>query len=1353
MKRLTRRTIAWLLRLGVVFLVLLACLTTALRLALPIADRYRDELTQGLSEQLGYPLQVRTLTLRLAGWTPRLVLGDVVIIWPRTGGALLRLRALELDLDPIASLLAGRPRLSALTLVGARVAVHRSRDGKVSLVGLGALAPDDPHALAIFLRQGRLNITDGDALIIDDALGGAVVRLTRVRLRLHNDGPVHQLELLATPVAADTPLSGAGPDDAQLRLHADLRGDAEDTRQWSGDLYLSLAGANLATLVPNTLIETGLVRSQTVHWESWNQVRQGALVESRNRVALRGVALHQAAPLAAVSLERLDGLVRVTPAADGWQVQVEKLGLKVDGAELAELGLDLRLAADGRPRTLELASTGLDLQALTPLLRTWPTLPVPPLPLDQDLIAALNPRVRMERLAASIEFPPAGPPRWRATAQVRSLGVDRHAPFPGLAGLNARLRADQDGGELRLESADLALDLQPVFDQPLHLDQLRGDLSWGRGPSGGWHLASQLLDLANADLTAQVRFALDLPGPADPPDTGPLLDLRAALHNGNIAQTRRYLPVGKLKPQLTDWLTQALVSGRLSRGDLVLRGPLRHYPFREQQGRFELVLGYRDLVFNYQHGWPPIEEATGELRFLGPGLAIRMDTGRIYATALSQGQASIADLWGPHRLPIHGEGSGPSTDGLRILTETPLAARLGPLARTLEVDGPMQLALDLDVPLGKGEAPLGIDGHLSWPAPANLSLKHTPVKLTGLAGDLNFTGNTLRADNLRGQLWGQPATLTIGTQAPGDASAATTSIRAHSRTPATVLAARFPSPFWRLATGDLDWNLEVDLRNTDLTGPVLPLAYRLRSDLRGLALNLPAPLGKTAEQARPLELTGALVPGRSLTVAGAAAPVALDLALALAPARLEHGRVTLGAPRAVPPAASSGLVIDGSLPELNLPAWSDWWDRHAPTLGLTTNLGAATGAKAEAGGPSADLRIARLDLGGLALTDARVQAARTAAGWDLQLQSREVAGKIGLPGTAAAGEPATPLSLDLERLDIKSLIPAGGDADTAPAPRSAPVSAKVYSPPTAMDLRVQELRWGETGLGRLSLTLGPDIAGLRVSRIVFEGIGDTRVTGDGGWLDAPTGGHSRLALTLRSADTGPLLRALDYAPVLSPTTVDARLHLDWPGGFSAFSLARSTGRIELDVGPGRLLDVDPGVGRVLGFLNLGELGRRLSLDFTDLYEKGFVFARITGRIEVAGGQARLRTFAIDGPSSDIRVSGFADLGQRTFDQTVTVEPSIGTSVALASGVAGGPVVGAAVYLVDRLTGGALDRLASYQYRMTGPWSKPELTPIGWEPFARGARPHQDNGAADTQPDGPPGHTAAPRRENENRFFE
>jgi uncharacterized protein (TIGR02099 family) len=1374
MKLLTRRLFAWLLRLGLLGLILLAVLMTVLRLALPVADRYRDELTRALSGQLHYPLQVATLRLRLAGWSPRLVLDNVVISCPQTGADLLRLDALELDLDPIASLVAWQPRLRSLTLVGAHLAVHRALDGRLSLVGLGALRPDDPDALRVFLSQGQLNLTGGDILIIDDAAGGAVVRLTQVRLRLHNDGPLHQFELFAHPVPAATPTptptpTPAAPDDTRLRVLADLRGDAADTRQWGGQVYLSLNGADLAPLVPWTLLDPDLLRSRSVHLESWNQVEQGVLRESLNRVGMRAVTLRlpgggaatggagrpatapAAAPAtaatAALSLDRLDGLVRVTPQDGGWRLQAAELGLAVDGAGFPDLELDLRLSADRRPRALAFGSAGFDLQAVTgPLLRAWPRSLAAPGPLDPTLLAALNPRGRVERLAALVLMPPAGAPTWQVAAQVRGLALERHAPLPGLTGLDAQLRADQDGGLMTLGSAGLQLDLRPLFDPPLRLERLGGELAWVRDPTGAWRLTGTHLTLANPDLTGQARFTLVLPGPADTASDGPVIDLRASIQDANVAATRRYLPVGVLHPQLIDWLTRALVSGTVTRGDLVLRGPLKHYPFRAQEGIFELLLNYRTMVLDYLPDWPPITAATGHLRFLDEGLEIQLDRGRIYETTLSQGRAGIPDLWHPRRLAIHAQGSGPFADGLKVLTDTPLAQHLGPLGRSLEVTGHSQLALDLEVPLEPGGT-LGLDGRLSWPAPAGLTLRGTPVQLTGLAGDLRSTLDSVSAPAIRAKLWGRPLTLAISTSNPGDPESAATRIQARARMPAALLAARFPSPFWRLASGDLDWDLGIEVRNTDVKTAALPLGFTLRSDLRGLTLDLPAPLGKTAAPPRPLELTGALVPGRRLSITGRMEPLAWDLNLDLAGPRprLEGARVTLGEARATPPTAP-GLVIDGALPAFDLPAWSDWWERVAVRLGAGAG---PPGAPGDTLGPvSTDLRIGRLDLGGATLTEARVQAAPTdSGGWDLRVASRELAGQVRLPGR---GAPASPLDLNLERLDLKALVPVADDPDAAPAP--APARAAPARRPPSLDLRVADLRWGAAGLGRLGLEVRSDTAGVRVPRINLEGPGDTRLTGDADWLAAPGGGRGRLALDLKSADTGPLLRALDYAPLLSRAPVDARLRLTWPGGFAAFALRRATGRIELNVGPGRLLDVDPGMGRVLGFLNLGELRRRLSLDFTDLYEQGFGFERITGRIAVGSGQARLQTFEIAGPSSDIRVSGFADLRTRTYDQTVTVVPSIGTSVALASGVAGGPVVGAAVYLVDRLSGGALDRLASYQYRMTGPWTKPELTRLGWDPFAGGARSGagQGRGTGGT----PPGGQAAPapRRPGGDNLF-
>jgi hypothetical protein len=93
---------------------------------------------------------------------------------------------------------------------------------------------------------------------------------------------------------------------------------------------------------------------------------------------------------------------------------------------------------------------------------------------------------------------------------------------------------------------------------------------------------------------------------------------------------------------------------------------------------------------------------------------------------------------------------------------------------------------------------------------------------------------------------------------------------------------------------------------------------------------------------------------------------------------------------------------------------------------------------------------------------------------------------------------------------------------------------------------------------------------------------------------------------------------------------------------------------------------------------------------------------------IGNGQATIDQFIIEGPSAKVEVSGTTNLVAKHFDQVVTVIPSIGTGVALAGAVAGGPLVGAAVYIADQVSGGAVDKLGSYQYEITGPWADAEI---------------------------------------------
>lgn len=144
---------------------------------------------------------------------------------------------------------------------------------------------------------------------------------------------------------------------------------------------------------------------------------------------------------------------------------------------------------------------------------------------------------------------------------------------------------------------------------------------------------------------------------------------------------------------------------------------------------------------------------------------------------------------------------------------------------------------------------------------------------------------------------------------------------------------------------------------------------------------------------------------------------------------------------------------------------------------------------------------------------------------------------------------------------------------------------------------------------------------------------------------------------------------------------------------------------------GRLSDVEPGVGRLLGLLSVDKLPRRLELNFRDVSEKGFLYDSLKAEADLFSGDLRLRRFEIDGPAAGISVSGRTGLVAHDYDLLMTVVPKIKSTLPLAAGVLAGPQTGALVFLADKVAEGLgvdFNRTISLEYKVTGDWDEPVI---------------------------------------------
>lgn len=1352
MTRLLRATLRRLTALAATLIIGFAALTLGLRLALPHADGLREVVASALGDHLGADLQVGTLGIRLRGLQPELTLDDAQLHDPLSGERLLALDALRVDLDLRASLFAWSPRIDGVTLVGAHIEVRRGPDGRIRVRGLGELGGGDGDAAAFFLREGHFSLADSELLWTDTHAGVPTLAFQVRRLDLINIDKRHRLRLDAAP-----PGDPAG----ELTLLADLTGLPRHPERWSGRIHAEWRGSDLARVLRGRLPAGFRLTTDAVHLSSWNQLSDGRLVRSVNRLWLDDLVLQRTAiadapagavpatgpddgaeqqpatgrdqapdatPAPAQAPSRLElgdvgALARWEPRASGWRLDIPELRLfgSLRGAEETALRLTGGTASDtaGRPgrQWVQGWLAGIPLARLAEAVSF-----AAPVALPDALRTLLDGRVtgRLSDLRVRLD-PPAdeADPGWLVQGRIDDLGLGPApagpdaplpaGPIPPVDGLDLRFAAAPDRGTLDIDATDVQLDLRPHLIAPLRLTRAAGRLHWRVAPGGGLALDSRALAADTPDLTTLSRLSLHLP-----PDASPKVDLHTHIRGGDADAVPRYLPASKMDDRLEDWLARAIVAGRLDSGDLLLRGPLADFPFDAGNGWFRLELRLRDGVLDYQPPrrrapgavgmssaedgtdaagagrWPRLEDIDATLRFDRRRLDIEVAAARILNTTVTGGSGRIPNLWRPETMSIRATGAGPLPDGLAFLGDTPLAAKVGGIPRALAATGDGELDLMLEVPLRRGLR-FGFAGDLRFAEDATVTLRDAGLRLTDIAGDLHFDPAGLNAEGIRARLGEQPLGLAIATRRPEADAPARTEIAVSGSTPVDAIAAALPSPWWTLAEGRADWQLQLTLNNADAVAAAPPVDLRLSSDLAGVALDLPAPFGKTAGETRALRLNTRLAPDSPLEISARLGDLGSRLVLrrrddGLAPERIA---VDLNGLSSDLPDAS-GIAVRGRFGELDLGPWLAWQRGHAELL---------RGAGAEATGTALPLLPVRLAadalvLGPLRFTDLEAALTPTpGGGWRIGAEAAGNSGTVTLPGSDGGA-----LRISLDNLDIEPLLAGdGGGGDPAgPDPRAMP----------ALSLQIEALRRGDHALGRLRLDLDRTPQGLRLSELSLTGP-LVSAAGTGTWTRDDTG-YTRTAIDvdLASDDLGELVRNAGFYSALAGAPSQAGLSLAWPGGPGTFSLARARGRLSVDIGAGRMLDVEPGVGRMLGILNLGALERRLALDFSDVVDAGFGFDAITGKINIGNGKARIGGLDIRSSTADIRLRGVTDLVDRTFDQTARVTPKIGTGVAIAGAVAGGPLVGAAVFLADKVSGDAVDRLVSYEYQITGPWSDP-----------------------------------------------
>lgn len=1216
MKRLPRfaRLITSLLWYGFVGTVVLAAVAlTVARLVVPEVAEYRRQIEVVASEYIGQPVRIASMDARLAGMRPTLIFKQVSLLDAAGERALARFEEARVQIALFESLREGRVQPAGLTVAGVRLSVTRRADGSLLVQGLDRQAGEANAAAGLtewLFERSHLAIEDAEVVWTDRKLGGTPLRFSDVALRLRNHRGRHQLDgklqLPATlgrdlEIALDLEGPGLVPSDWQGRFHAHGRG-----------LELGEWGERLPRRGLPTI-------AGSADFRLWGHWADGRLRHAAGEFSATGLALRSEA--GGVGFDEAAGRLRWRRSApDGWRLDLDALRLRRGERPWPETRLSVHRGAG----QWTVQSGYLRVADARQLLLASGRVPED----RRELLERLAPEGELHGLDLRLGNDPATD-GYRVRARFSGLGWSPWGRVPGIHALDGWVWADQDGGRLAIERAAGEFEQPRLFRAPLPIDAAHGSVQWRR-ESGGWRVAAPQLAVRTPDADAQLGMRLTLPRAE-----APFLDLQVSLSEARATAVRRYLPAGIMSPALVGWLDGALRGGT-AEGGLVYRGKLQRLPLAGPEARFLAEVRVRGLDLQYHSDWPRLRDAVAVASFTDRAMHLRLEQGRLGRNRLLPAEARIADLRHPY-LDVEARTRGELPDALAVLAASPLGHGRLSWVKETQGRGPAELDLRLGIPLNgrvARERPVHYAGRVAF-RDSELRLLAGRVDLAGIRGVLEFDPSGVRATGLQTRLLGGRAELELATQAPPGGGSELL-VTGRGRLPAAALRERFTAPALRRLSGEAQWWGRLSIGGA---GEAADIDLQIRSELAGLGLDLPEPLGKDAAERRPFSLIFTQAAAQQSLRGRLGERASLAVQWEGAERRLARGSLHFGGAEATLPQGREWRV-SGSLEGFSAGAWD----------GL---FGPAAAAESDADRPVRSALPVAIDLDRLVLT----------------------------PGEAAAAKPRS-----------------GTDELRGP-PAIPPVSGQV-----------REVAYGEVELGEAAFVIAPREQGLALEYLSLSSP-LWRLSASGEWREGALGPRTELEATVAGDDTGALLDHLGFASVIRDGRGQVHAAVHWPGGPGDFSAERLAGKVRLHLEKGAIEEVRPGAGRLLGLFSLQALPRRLLLDFSDVFRKGFRFDSMSGSTRLADGEAYTEDLVIEGPSARIEVRGRTGLIERDYEHLVTVVPEVGDTLPLAGGLAWGPQVGAVILVFQKLFKPQIDRAAQFQYRVTGPWESPQVEPV------------------------------------------
>ena len=1313
----------------------------------PRIGDHRPTLERLAQKILGIPVRIGQISGESTGWAPSFELRDIALL-DAEGRTALRLPKVMIAIS-VRSVL--DLKLEQLVLDAPELDIRLTAAGAWQIAGLDwTQSQGRDNAAADWLFAQREVI-----------VRGGTVRWT-------NEHPQNtQLKNLLPPLSAATPPQAADSPAAPVTLalrevdlvlrnsarHHDVRLDATPPEDWgarfvgvgrfkrgllsmqpskwadwTGQVYAYFPQVDVAQLGQHVPLGANISAGQG-SLRMWGDVTQGQWAGGIADVNLTGLSTTWRADATPLVFAHLSGRLGARLDPLGFEVSTQNLAFEsAQGLAWPSGNLSLAYTYPQGKNTARghLQADHLDLLALremgmrAPLPEAWRQ------GLQQQEI-----RGQVDALEWRWQGDWHSPDKYDAQLTLQELTLESASGpanrtgvrWPGVQGARAKLVMNQDGGQIEMDIGNGGAVLLPgiLEDAEVRVQSLHAEAVFKR-EAKAWHLPAWKLKLVNTDLQGEWQ------GQWHPSANGGgpgVLDLHGQIKQIDASRAYRYLPL-TLPASVRQYVRDAVVKGVYSDVQVKVKGDLARWPFANpKDGELRFAGQLRDLELDYlpqamlppkSLPWPRLHALTGRLVFDRLGMKLSDASARAMdartGLSLTAGQADIADMAAP-LLNVSAEIKGPASQVLTLVQKSPLDALLSGALRETQATGALQTRFKLALPLLTPQSPK-LQGSVVL-AGNDVRMAPSAPLLEKLQGTVQFTESGFTLNGTQGRLLGGTVRIEGGMQASPSSAAIESGLKLRAQGQVTAEALRTakelaPLHEWaQHASGATNYSAQLGWRHGQ---PELSV----QSQLEGLALKLPTPLGKSAETSTPLTFrtrvqnAGGLLRDQLQFEWGNMASANYVRDLSGPEPVVLRGSLSLGLPsRQAPALPASGVSAAIALDALSLDDWQALFPANllsgtdTPSPGLqawSTYLPTRIG-----------LQASTITADGRTLNQVVAGGVREGQTWRVNVDARELSGHMvyRLPAKEQLGH----LYARLSRLNL-------------PPSSAADVEGLLEAPPAnlpALDIVVEQLELRGKKLGRIEIeAINTEQQKTRLKTAPEWQLNKFNITlpeatlrSTGRWLTATDGGNQRkteINFKLDVTDAGALLTRLGTPDALRGGSGQLEGAISWRGSPLALHYPSMAGQFGVKMGRGQFLKADAGAAKLLGVLSLQALPRRLLLDFRDVFYEGFVFDSVRGDVAITQGIANTRNLQIKGVNALVQLDGSADIAQETQKLRVVILPALDAGTAsLVAGIAVNPVVGLTAFLAQLFLQNPLVKANTQEFLIDGSWAEPRVTKV------------------------------------------